>query len=88
MRSEDRKRIAQIGFGDPVTNVCAGDHNPHRECFFVRVNGSNITCTDRKGVFWDTCAEVIYAGSIGIERCRELFQPIWERQYGKKGGTK
>jgi hypothetical protein len=70
-------------FGEPVTNICAGDGNPLRHAYFVRRKGKNIECTDKKGRFWLTDAEVVYPGHLNREYCDVLWQPIWERRYGK-----
>jgi hypothetical protein len=46
---------------------------PHKEWF--------IECTDKKGNFWKTDFEVIFAGHLDSEKCKELFEPIWAAHY-------
>ena len=70
-------------FGDPITNVCVGDKNPHRLCYFVRRKGADIQATDKKGDFWETDKRVIFAGHLSLEKSERLFQPVWEAIYGK-----
>ncbi len=90
-----KERVRSIQFGEPVTNVCAGEGNPHKHSYFVgyvvksHKNRFGLThsdhlarCTDRKGKFWNTDIEVIYSGHLDSDKCTELFEPIWEAQYG------
>lgn len=92
---ESRKRVSKMKFGDPVTNVCAGEGNPHRHAFFVEFkiksskNRWGIThkeylakCTDRKGTFWDTDIDAIYRGHLDTETCHKLYAPIHEAEFG------
>lgn len=72
-----------LQFGDPVTNVCAGESNPHRHGFFVRRCNKLIEITDKRGSFWKTDHEVIFPGHLDIAKCEELFAPIWEKRFGK-----
>ena len=87
--------MKELSFGDPVTNICAGDINPRRHSYFVEhvkkscktVGGFPYTehlakCTDRKGKFWQTEIDVIYPGHLDYEECQRLFAPVWEAQYG------
>ena len=82
-------------FGDKVTNVCAGENNPFRKCYFVkrkttsRKNGYGIvhksrfiTCTDGKGKFGDFDPEVIFPGWLSKAEADEIWQPIWEKRFG------
>ncbi|MES2942943.1 MAG: hypothetical protein V4772_08765 [Pseudomonadota bacterium] len=91
------ERMKALTFGDPVTNICAGDSNPSLHCFFVayevkaNTNKYGIThrshwakCTDKKGKFWNTGFEVVYPGHLDAETRTKLFTPVWESQYGKK----
>lgn len=93
---EDKARIKEIQFGDPVTNICAG-HPSMRHCWFVEYkvktyrskfgishNDYYARCTDKKGKFWDIGIEVIYPGHLDEEKCSELFRPVWEEKYGVK----
>lgn len=89
-----KERIKLISFGDPVTNVCAGEGNPRKHAYFVEhvIKKSKnrfkvqftehfAKCTDRKGNFWSTDIEVIFQGHLNDEKCQELFAPIWEANY-------
>ncbi len=86
---ESKRRIAAMEFGQPVTNVCAGDGNPHWHAYFVagKTNARKnrfgvvhrdylVRCTDKKGKFWDTGIEVVYPGHLSREECERIFAPI------------
>lgn len=88
------QRIKLMEFGEPITNVCAGDNNPRRHAYFcqliekTRTNRFGVDhterlvkCTDRCGRFWNTGIEVIFAGHLDYEKCQELFHPIWQAMY-------
>lgn len=92
--TQAKKRVALMRFGDPVTNVCAGESNPQRHSCFVeavtdaytnkqgiRHESHFVKCTDRNGKFWLTGRDVIFPGTLDIETCRELFAPIHAAQY-------
>jgi hypothetical protein len=94
---ESIERVKAIDFGEPITNVCAGESNPHRHSFFVkfkikrRTNGFGVVhkqhlvrCTDKKGKFWDTYIDVIYPGHLPYDECLKLFEPVWQAEYGKQ----
>jgi hypothetical protein len=97
IQDESIVRVKSIGFGDPVTNICAGESNPIRHCLFVayepksRRNGYGIVHTDHyarrtdgKGEFWSVGVEVLYPGHLDAEKCRELFAPVWDAEYGQE----
>lgn len=50
-------------FGDRMRNLVAGEDNPRRDAYFVKLKkvtgrmnpGEWYTMTDRKGNFWDSC---------------------------------
>lgn len=82
-------------FGEPVTNVCAGDGNPTRQGYFVsldvksRKNGSGIThreytarLTDKKGKFWNVGIKVIFPGHLSDEESRDIYAPIHGAEFG------
>ena len=75
-------RMKKIKFGDPVTNVCAGESNPSRHGYFVKVkkvqNSTAAECTDKKGRFWSPDIKVIFPGHLDYEECERLYDPIWE----------
>lgn len=75
------ERIKAMQFGDQVTNVCAGDKNPHRLAYFVRKCGRDVECTDKNGKFWKTCKTVIFKGWLDMEECERLYKPIWESDF-------
>ena len=90
-----KERMRAMNFGDPVTNVCAGEGNPRRCGYFVefcvksRRNKFGVVhreyharCTDKKGKFWNAGIETLYGGHLDADRSKELFDPIWEAQYG------
>ena len=81
VKNETKARIKPLVFGDPVTNVCAGEGNPYRQGYFVRTGKDCVECTDKKGGFWWVGTEVIFAGHLEYEECEKLFKPIWEANY-------
>lgn len=96
IHNESMKRVSAIKFGEEITNICAGESNPQLHSYFVEIkikshkNKSSIThrqyfakCTDRKGKFWLTNIKVIYPGNLSREKCKELFAPVWESEYGE-----
>ena len=97
--NESKARVKALKFGEPVTNICAGEKNPHRHCLFVqyvvksRKNRWYVThreywakCTDGKGEFWNTDIEVIYPGHLSVEESDKLFEPVWQAKFGKVPG--
>lgn len=95
LNDQAKSRIREMVIGEPVTNVCAGDGNPQKHCYFVelktrsRKNGYGIThteswarCTDKKGKFWDIDMKVVYPGHLNTDKCKELFKPVWDAEYG------
>lgn len=79
---ESRERVQGLTFGEPVTNVCAGEGNPLRHAFFVRVSADTVEVTDKKGQFARFGCEVIYPGHLSTEQAAELFEPFWQAMYG------
>ncbi len=97
MTEEVKSRIKSLSFGDKVTNVCAGENNPHRLGTFVKVKTYSrksrygithkqrfVVCTNGCGKFWETVPKVIFPGHLDKEESSRLFRPIWEAEYGKK----
>ncbi len=82
LSKESKKRIKLMQFGDPVTNICAGDKNPMLHCYFVGRKGCNARCTDKKGSFWDIDMNVIYPGHLNENKRDELFDPVWQAEFG------
>ncbi len=84
IKGASQKRIRAISFGDKITNVCAGENNPMRHCYFVRYKAGPhvVECTDKGGKFGDYGADVIYAGHLPYSESSELFKPVWEAEYG------
>ena len=91
---ESKVRVKGLNFGDPITNICAGEGNPRRHAYFVeyemnlRKNRFGIIhtdylvkCTDRKGNFWCTDINVIYGGHLPSSECELLFRPVWRANY-------
>jgi len=89
-------RMQALQFGEPVTNICAGDKNPHLHAFFVAYVVDSYTnrygvvhrshyakCTDKKGRSWKTQIDVIYPGHLDAETRAALFEPVWQATYGK-----
>lgn len=84
IKHEADLRVKLLLFGDKITNICAGDNNPHRQAYFVKLKKDDVNCTDGRGHFWDTRKEVIFKGhNISVEKCKELFKPVWIAQYLK-----
>lgn len=92
---ESKKRVREINFGDPVTNICAGLENPRRHSLFVeyvvktRNNLFGIPhsdywakCTDGKGSFWNTDIRVIFPGHLSYEKSTELYRPVHASEFG------
>lgn len=95
IREESIARMKALAFGDPVTNICAGDRNPQLHSYFVgcvvdsRKNRYGLVhkshwakCTDKKGKFWKTCIDVIHPGHLDAETRERLFAPVWQANYG------
>lgn len=80
---DDRTRVGALAFGDPVTNICAGDKNPLRHAYFVKLHGISVQVTDKKGRFANFGREVIYPGHLPAEEAHRLFEPIWQARFGK-----
>ena len=80
---ESRARVSKLSFGDPVTNICAGEGNPHRHSVFVNKTscGRYVRCTDKKGHFWQTGIEVIHPGWLDSDTCAQLYAPVWESNF-------
>jgi len=94
------ERMKALLPGDPVTNICAGENNPHLHSFFVSYfvkvykNKAGIKhrshwakCVDKKGKSGNFGIDVIYAGHLDFETRNKLFSPVWESRYGKKEAT-
>lgn len=43
IRKESKKRVGNMKLGDPITNICAGDSNPQRHAWFVRLDARTHT---------------------------------------------
>lgn len=84
---ESRKRVRALVFGEPVTNVCAGEINPWRHSYFVKCKGDNVQLTDRRGKFGNFGCEVIYAGHLSSEECMDRFEPFWQAQFGTESAV-
>jgi hypothetical protein len=87
--NEAKERMNNLGFGEPVTNICAGDESPNKHGFFVEFvtktyknkwgvshNDYWAKITDRKGKFWNAGIEVIYPGTLTSDECLSLWKPI------------
>lgn len=96
IHDESIARMKTLTAGEPVTNICAGEKNPHLHAFFVayvvdsRKNRYGLVhkshwakCTDKKGEFWKTGIDVIYPGTLDVETRERLFAPVWQANYGK-----
>jgi hypothetical protein len=84
IKDESRKRVLDLKFGQPVTNVCAGDGNPMRHAYFVKVDGDYAQVTDKEGCFSHYANEVIYPGHLSIKKSKELYEPYWQAQFGSR----
>lgn len=93
VKAAAKERIKTMKFGDEITNVCAGEENPRRHAYFCKKVTKTksmrgvphteffIECTDKKGNFWKTDFEVIFAGHLDSETCKTLWEPIWAAHY-------
>lgn len=101
LRDASIARMRALTFGDPVTNVCAGENNPSLHAFFVAyeikshknryglVHRSHwAKCTDRKGKFWNADIDVVYPGHLDATTRSELFDPVWQALFGTKDAAK
>ena len=83
------ERIKGLNFGDPVTNICAGENNPMRLGRFVeykiksRKNRAGIVhrehlarITYGNGKFANIGPIVIYPGHLSYKECEDMFDPI------------
>lgn len=80
-----KKRMKIIKFADPVTNIGAGNENPMRLLFFVnyRAREHIVSCTDGKGNFGDFNADVIHSQHLDYVKCKKLYAPVWQAEYGR-----
>lgn len=84
IKREARKRVVRFRFGEPVTNVCAGDGNRMRHAYFVKVTGDYVEVTDKEGAFSTFGCEVMFPGHLSVEKAKELYQPFWNAQFGSQ----
>jgi hypothetical protein len=88
-----KKRVSAMSFGEPCTNVCAGEAGRHLYFFeYViksRKNRYGFTnneylakCTNKEKKTCNIDIEVIYPGHLDDAKCKELFEPIWQAHYG------
>jgi hypothetical protein len=82
IKLESLERVRKLAFGDPVTNVCAGEGNPLRHAYFVRVLAATVEVTDKAGTFAKFGCEVIHPGHLAASEADKLFEPFWQAQYG------
>ena len=95
IHQESLSRLRNLSFGEAVTNICAGNKNPHRYGYFVELKKQShknrygiihttyfARCTNKKGKFWDASIRVTYPGHLSDEECRRLFEPIWQAEHG------
>ncbi len=91
---ESKNRMETLTKGDQVTNICAGDLG--RYLTFIeyviksRKNRYGIThrehfakCRTNNGKTGLFDITVIHKGNLSKEECCELFEPVWQSQYGK-----
>lgn len=94
--NKSKERVKAMKFGDPVTNVCAGDRNPRRHSYFVEYKVKShknrfgvihkyysARCTDGKGKFWNGGLEVTFPGHLSYEESKEIYAPIHAIEFGK-----
>ena len=83
IRNLSKQRMRTLKFADAVTNICAGEQNTTRLCFFVRYKPDihAAECTDKNGWFGDTNEDVIYSGHLSVSESNILFAPVWEAKY-------
>lgn len=82
IKLESLERVRKLAFGEPVTNVCAGDGNPLRHGYFVRVLAAQVEVTDKCGTFSKFGCEVIYPGHLTLDEAAKLYEPFWQAQFG------
>lgn len=82
IKRESCKRMRNFRFGEPVTNACAGEGNPLRHAFFVKLKVDNVQVTDKKDRFANIGCEVIYPGHLESDEAKRLFEPYWQAQFG------
>lgn len=95
LHQESLERLKSLEFGQPVTNICAGENNPLRLAYFVSLDVKRHTnkygvihtehlakCTDNKGKFWRTGIDVVYPGHLEIAECERLFAPVHAAMFG------
>ena len=95
IRTAAKERISNIKFGEPVTNICAGENNPMRHSYFVEYkikshknrfgiihNDHLVRITNGNKKFWDIDINVIYPGHLSKDECKKLFEPIWQAEFG------
>ena len=82
LTKEAKYRVSHLAFGQPVTNVCAGNDNPQKHGYFVRVIGDCVEVTDKYGKFWTVGDRVIFPGHLDYEEMKRAFAPIHAALYG------
>jgi hypothetical protein len=93
---KDLERVAAIQIGSAVTNICTSETSPYHHMKFMGVktksykNKYKVLITERfakckckEGKLHDFGLEVIYAGMLDVSTCKELWQPVWQRRFGK-----
>jgi hypothetical protein len=81
------ERLSALERGQTITNVCAGEKNPHRLSYFVAlvedryknkygiVHTSHLVkCTDGHRKFWKTGIDFIYPGHIDYQESCKIFE--------------
>ncbi len=81
LRKEAKVRVCKLKFGEMVTNVCAGENNPHRHGYFVQNISEDVECTDGIKEFWKTGCEVVFTGHLRCSECERIFAPIHKILY-------
>ncbi len=91
---ESKDRMKALTKGAHVSNICAGDLGRH--LIFIdyviksKKNRYGITqkahlakCRTSSGETRVFDINIIHSGKLSGEKCSELFEPVWQAQYGK-----
>jgi hypothetical protein len=90
------ERISLIPIGSPVTNICTSESSPlhhmkfagikttsYKNKYDVRHTSNWAKCKAADGRLHSFEMDVIYEGHLSVDKCKELWEPVWQRKFGK-----
>ncbi len=92
----DFDRVILISIGSPVTNICTSESSPlhhmkfagikttsYKNKYDVRHTSNFAKCQSKDRKMHSFGLEVIYEGHLDADRCKELWEPVWQCLYGE-----